>query len=50
MSTLLELTPFRLNDGHQLPAIGLGTFGMTGEDRPCPVPETSPDCPRETAT
>ena len=25
------LTPFRLNDGHQLPAIGLGTFGMTGE-------------------
>ena len=47
MSTLFDLTPFRLNDGHQLPAIGLG---MTGEDRPCPVPETSPDCPRETAT
>ena len=32
MSTLLDLTPFRLNDGYQLPAIGLGTFGMTGED------------------
>lgn len=26
------LMPFRLNDGHHLPAIGLGTFGMTGED------------------
>lgn len=26
----LDLT--RLNDGHELPAIGLGTFGMTGED------------------
>ena len=32
MSTLPGLTPFQLNDGHQLPAIGLGTFGMTGED------------------
>ena len=32
MSTLLGLTPIRLNDGHQLPAIGLGTFGMRGED------------------
>lgn len=26
------LAPWQLNDGHQLPAIGLGTFGMTGED------------------
>lgn len=26
------LSPFQLNDGHQLPAIGLGTFGMTGEE------------------
>ena len=50
MSTLLELTPFRLNDGHQLPAIGLGTFGTTSEDRPCPVSEASPDRPGETAT
>ena len=32
MSTSLGLTPFRLNDGHQLPAMGLGTFGMRGED------------------
>ena len=32
MSLSPGLTPFRLNDGHQLPAIGLGTFGMTGED------------------
>lgn len=32
MITSLGLTPIRLNDGHQLPAIGLGTFGMTGED------------------
>lgn len=23
--------PFRLNDGHELPAVGLGTFGLTGE-------------------
>ena len=45
MSTLLGLTPFRLNDGHQLPAIGLGTFGMTGEDRP----RSSLECPEETA-
>lgn len=26
------LAPFRLNDGHRLPAMGLGTFGMTGEE------------------
>ena len=32
MKTALGLTPFQLNDGHLLPAIGLGTFGMTGED------------------
>jgi 2,5-diketo-D-gluconate reductase A len=32
MRTALGLTPFQLNDGHELPAIGLGTFGMTGEE------------------
>ena len=32
MSAFLDLAPIRLNDGHELPAIGLGTFGMTGED------------------
>ena len=32
MSTSLGPTSFQLNDGHQLPATGLGTFGMTGED------------------
>lgn len=32
MSTSLGLAPFLLNDGHRLPAIGLGTFGMRGED------------------
>ncbi|CAA9222932.1 MAG: oxidoreductase of aldo/keto reductase family, subgroup 1 [uncultured Chloroflexia bacterium] len=32
MITSLGLTSFRLNDGRQLPTIGLGTFGMTGED------------------
>ena len=31
MSAALGLAPFRLNDGHLLPAIGLGTFGLTGE-------------------
>lgn len=30
-STPPGLPPFRLNDGHELPALGLGTFGMTGE-------------------
>jgi 2,5-diketo-D-gluconate reductase A len=29
--TMSDLAPFRLNDGHRLPAIGLGTFGLTGE-------------------
>jgi diketogulonate reductase-like aldo/keto reductase len=32
MSTSLGLSPFRLNDGHDLPAVGLGTFGMRGEE------------------
>ena len=32
MSTSLRLAPLLLNDGHELPAIGLGTVGMTGED------------------
>ena len=27
-----SLDLIRLNDGHELPAVGLGTFGMTGED------------------
>ena len=31
MSALTGLTPFLLNDGHHLPAVGLGTFGLTGE-------------------
>ena len=31
MSAALGLAPFRLNDGHLLPAVGLGTFGLTGE-------------------
>lgn len=32
MCTALSLTPIQLNDGHQLPGLGLGTFGMTGAD------------------
>ena len=32
MSTPPTPAAFRLNDGHHLPAVGLGTFGMTGED------------------
>ncbi len=32
MTTSPALSPIRLNDGHHLPAVGLGTFGMTGED------------------
>ena len=32
MSSTLSLTPIQLNDGHQLPGLGLGTFGLTGED------------------
>ena len=31
MSKTTDPTPFQLNDGRQLPAVGLGTFGMTGE-------------------
>lgn len=32
MTALTGLTPFLLNDGHHLPAVGLGTFGLTGAD------------------
>jgi 2,5-diketo-D-gluconate reductase A len=32
MSPLTDLAPVALNDGKNLPAIGLGTFGMRGED------------------
>lgn len=32
MSTSTALPPFLLNDGQELPAIGLGTFGMAGPD------------------
>ena len=28
----MRLPRFLLNDGHELPAVGLGTFGMTSED------------------
>lgn len=31
MSSSPGLAPLPLNDGHHLPAVGLGTFGMTGE-------------------
>ena len=50
MSTLLSLTLFRLKDSRQLPAIGLGMFGTTGEDKSCPLPEVSPNPPKEAAT
>lgn len=32
MSPVEGLLPFTLNDGHRLPAVGLGTFGLTDED------------------
>lgn len=32
MSHPKVLAPILLNDGHHLPAVGLGTFGLTGED------------------
>lgn len=31
MNTSLDQAPFRLNDGYQIPAIGLGTFGFKGD-------------------
>ena len=34
MSTSLGLTPFTLNDGAEYPALGLVTYGMSGEDKP----------------
>ena len=45
MSTSLGSVPFWFNDGSRLSAMGLGTFVMTGEDRPCP----SLECPEEIA-
>lgn len=32
MTPTRELDTLALNDGHELPAVGLGTFGMTGPD------------------
>lgn len=32
MTTSPDLSPIRLGDGHHLPAMGLGAFGMTVED------------------